>query len=60
VLWTARLPITVCRAAGYDTSKAERAAAVKLYVLLFQVGFYFMLAKSVGLFSWLRADIIAL
>ncbi len=60
VLWLARLPVTVCRAAGYDTSKVEQSAALKLYLLLFQVGFYVLIARAVGLFSWFRADIIAL
>jgi hypothetical protein len=60
VLWLARLPLTICRASGFDTSKAEQAAFVKLYLFLFQVGFYVWVAKAVGLFSWLRADIIAL
>jgi len=60
VLWLARLPVTVCRASGYDTSRVEQSAALKLYLLLFQVGFYLLVARAAGLFSWFRADIIAL
>ena len=60
VLWLAKLPVTVCRASGYDTSRVEQSATLKLYLLFFQIGFYLVMARAVGLFDWLRADIIAL
>jgi len=59
-LFLARLPIVIFRAAGYDTSKAEELASVKLYLVVFQILFFYLIADTVGLISWLRFDIIAL
>jgi len=56
----ASLPILFCRKAGYDTSKAERLTSVRMYQILFQFTFFYVLVKWSGLLDWLWFDIIAL
>ncbi|UCC43655.1 MAG: hypothetical protein JSU65_11040 [Candidatus Zixiibacteriota bacterium] len=60
IAFAARLPIHICRKAGYDTSHAESLTSVRLYIILFQFGAFYVLAKWTGLIDWLWIDIIAL
>jgi len=55
----AHLPILIFRSAGYDTSKAERLASVKFYLVAFQILYFYLIADSIGFIEWLRFDIIA-
>lgn len=59
-LFLARLPILIFRSAGFNTSGVEQAVAVKVYVVVFQIVFYLLIARAIGLFAWLQNDIIAL
>jgi len=59
-LFLARLPLYICQSAGFDTSRAERAPGIKVYLIAVQILFLFLLAHAVGLINWFRFDIIAL
>ena len=59
-LFLARLPLYICQSAGFDTSRAERAPITKVYLVVVQILFFFLLAHAVGLTNWFRFDIIAL
>lgn len=59
-VFLAKLPFHIFRAAGYDTDPAEKLAAVKVYLVVFQLAYFYALLKTVGFFDWLRIDILAL
>ena len=56
----AKLPFHIARAAGYDTDPAEKLALVKVYLVLFQLAYFYALFKTFGVFDWVRIDILAL
>jgi len=60
ILFLARVPILVFRKAGYDTSHAESLTSVRLYLILFQIACYYLLAEWSGLLDWIRFDILGL
>jgi len=59
-VFLARLPLYIFRAAGYDTDPAERLGLVKVYLVVFQLAYFYALLKAFGVFDWLRIDILAL
>ena len=56
--FVAKLPIYICRMAGYDTEKAERLTSVRLYVIVFQIAVFFLLIRWSGLVTLIRFDIL--
>jgi hypothetical protein len=59
-VFLARLPFHIARASGFSTDSAERLGIVKLYLFVFQIAYFFVLFKALGLFEWVRIDFIAL
>ena len=59
-LFLARLPVLIFEKAGYDTTKAERFTSARFYLVLFQLVFFYIIAKWVGLVGWIRFDILGL
>lgn len=60
VAFAARLPIFVFSRAGFDTSRVESLAPVKLLIVLVQAGIYAALIKWTGIVDWLSFDMVAL
>lgn len=58
-IYIARLPITIFRSAGYDTSQAEETASMKFYLASFQILYFYLIADAVGFVDWLRFGVIA-
>jgi len=58
--YLAQLPLLVCRRAGYDTQKAEQLTSVRVYQILFQLAFFYVIARWSGFLDWIWFDIIAL
>ena len=57
-LFAARVPILIFRMTGYDTSHAETLTSVRLYLIVFQFVYFYLLAEWVGLIDWIWFDIL--
>ena len=56
----ARLPLLICKSAGYNTTRAEQLTSVRLYIIAFQFAWFYLIADLTGLTKWLHHHVIAL
>ncbi|MCK4606309.1 MAG: hypothetical protein KAU35_03320 [candidate division Zixibacteria bacterium] len=56
--FVARLPLLLFRHAGYDVDAAERLYSMRVFIVLFQVVFYYVLLRSLGVFDWFWRNLL--
>jgi hypothetical protein len=58
ILFLARLPLLAFRAAGFESDEYEKAPIVRLYLVVFQMICWALLAHWLGLWRWIWFDIV--
>ena len=53
----ARLPFLFLNRAGYGSPRVEKLTLVKIYVVLFQFGCYWALARYTGVIAWAKINL---
>ena len=59
-LFLARMPLLIFRKSGYDTSAVEESRVLRVYLVCFQLVYFYLLARWVGLIDWIWFDILGM
>jgi len=59
IAFTAELPLWTLSRAGYDVDEARRSPVMRIYLSVFQICSYALLAHWAGLLDWVDLDVLA-